>query len=88
MVPEIDVPGHCYAPLVAVPALRDPHETGTYRSVQGFPNNALNPAVAETWRFLEAVFGEVAAIFPGQWRSHCLTVSTEKVTLLLSQCNL
>jgi hexosaminidase len=67
VVPEIDVPGHCYAPLMALPQLRDPGESGTYRSVQGFPNNALNPAVAETWRFLEAVFGEVAAIFPGPW---------------------
>ena len=67
VVPEIDVPGHCYAPLQAIPALRDPAETGTYHSVQAFPNNALNPALPETWRFLAAVFGEVADVFPGPW---------------------
>ena len=44
MIPEIDIPGHCYAMLQAFPELRDPDETGEYSSVQGFPNNCLNPA--------------------------------------------
>ena len=44
IVPEIDMPGHCYAALQSLPELRDPNETGEYLSVQGFPNNCLNPA--------------------------------------------
>jgi hexosaminidase len=53
--------------LEAIPALRDPGETGIYRSIQGFPNNALNPALEETYGFLEAVFAEVARLFPSPW---------------------
>ncbi|KAI9879761.1 MAG: N-acetyl-glucosamine-6-phosphate deacetylase, partial [Watsoniomyces obsoletus] len=41
---EIDMPGHFYAALQALPELKDPAETGEYQSVQGFPNNSLNPA--------------------------------------------
>jgi hexosaminidase len=67
VVPEVDIPGHCYCVLQAIPALRDSGETGIYRSIQYFPNNALNPAVPKTYEFLEAVFGELAAIFPSPW---------------------
>src|SRR5262249_22036901 len=51
----------------AIPALRDARETGVYRSVQYFPNNALNPAVEETYAFLKAAFSELAVIFPSPW---------------------
>ena len=64
IVPEIDVPGHCYALLKALPQLRDPGETGTYRSIQGFPNNCLNPAIDETYPILEAVLSELFELFP------------------------
>lgn len=67
IVPEIDIPGHCHCVLEAIPSLRDPDETGVYRSIQGFPNNALNPAVEETYAFLEAVFAEIARLFPAAW---------------------
>jgi hexosaminidase len=67
IVPEIDIPGHCHCVLEAIPALRDPDESGVYRSIQGFPNNALNPAREETYAFLEAVFGEIARMFPSPW---------------------
>ena len=67
IVPEVDIPGHNYCVLQAIPALRDPHETGIYRSVQYFPNNALNPAVEEGYDFLAATFAELAAIFPSSW---------------------
>ena len=67
IVPEVDIPGHCYCVLQAIPALRDPGETGIYRSIQYFPNDALNPAVPETYDFLEAVLGELAGIFPSPW---------------------
>ena len=45
VVPEFDMPGHCYALLQALPHLRDPKETGRYYSIQSYPNNCLNPAI-------------------------------------------
>jgi len=67
IVPEIDIPGHCYTVLQAIPALRDPNETGIYRAVQYYPNNALNPALEKTYEFLTAVFKTVAELFPSPW---------------------
>ncbi len=67
VVPEIDVPGHCFAALAALPWLRDPGETGEYWSIQAFPNNSLNPAVPAMLPFVEAAFGELLDIFPGKW---------------------
>ena len=68
IVPEIDMPGHCTAVLHALPHLRDPGEPeDSYRSVQGYPNNALNPAMPETYAFVETVLGEVAALFPSDY---------------------
>jgi hexosaminidase len=63
-VPEIDVPGHSFATLCALPQLRDPGETGAYHDVHHYTNNALNPAVEATYGFLETVFGTVADLFP------------------------
>ncbi len=63
VVPEIDIPGHCYAALVAVPELRDPDDTGGVRSVQGFNDNVLIPGPATT-RFLQEAFGSLADLFP------------------------
>ena len=64
VVPEIDVPGHSFAMLQALPHLRDPGEHGEYFSVQGFPNNCLNPAREETYRVLETIFDELIELFP------------------------
>ena len=65
-VPEVDVPGHCFAMLQSIPELRDPQETGEYQSVQGFPNNCLNPAREETYRALETIFDEMIELFPSK----------------------
>ncbi|MBT9385204.1 beta-N-acetylhexosaminidase [Pseudooceanicola sp. CBS1P-1] len=68
ILPEIDIPGHCTAVLAALPHLVDPDEPAdSYRSVQGYPNNALNPALPQTWDFLETVIAELAELFPGRW---------------------
>jgi hexosaminidase len=67
IIPEVDIPGHCYCVVQALPQLRDPGETGVYRSIQYFPNDALNPAVPKVHDFLEAVLGELARIFPSPW---------------------
>lgn len=66
VIPEIDIPGHCYCVLQALPHLRDPDETGSYSSVQVFPNNCLNPALQETYKFLETVFDELIELFPAK----------------------
>lgn len=67
VVPEVDIPGHCYCVVRALPRLCDPAETGIYRSIQYFPNDALNPAMPQVYDFLETVFAEVADIFPAPW---------------------
>ncbi len=64
IVPEIDMPGHCHAALQSLPWLRDPGEIGEYQSVQGFPNNCLNPAVERTYEFVETVVDEMLELFP------------------------
>jgi len=64
VIPEIDMPGHFYAALQALPELRDPSETGEYQSVQGFPNNSLNPAHEPVYKFVETVVDEVLELFP------------------------
>jgi hexosaminidase len=66
VIPEIDVPGHCFALQHAIPELRDPDETGTYHSVQGFPNNCLNPAREETYGIIETIFDELIELFPSK----------------------
>ena len=64
VIPEIDMPGHFYAALQSLPQLRDPDEKGEYQSVQGFPNNSLNPAHEPVYRFVETVIDEVLEMFP------------------------
>jgi hexosaminidase len=64
IVPEIDVPGHCFAMQKAIPELRDPDEAGSYYSVQGFPDNCLNPVREETYQVLEAILLELIELFP------------------------
>lgn len=66
VTPEIDLPGHAYALMQAVPGLRDPDEPrGSYRSVQGYPDNALNPALARSYAVVETLLEEICALFPG-----------------------
>lgn len=62
IVPEFDVPGHSRAIVGAYPEI----------GVKGKPtvfgvDVALNPAKAETYRFLEDLFGEMAALFPDRY---------------------
>ncbi|MBB3658298.1 hexosaminidase [Rhizobium sp. BK650] len=68
VLPEIDIPGHSAAALLSLPQLVDGQEApDSYRSVQGYPNNALNPAIDFTYEFLGKVFDEVAALFPFEY---------------------
>lgn len=67
VIPEIDVPGHCYAMLQAIPELRDPGENGVSHSIQSFPNNCLNPGVEAVYGALETIFGEMVDLFPSKY---------------------
>lgn len=66
VVPEIDIPGHSFALQAAIPELRDPDEHGEYQSVQGFPNNCINPAIEITYEVLGRIFDEMVELFPSK----------------------
>ncbi|CCM78786.1 beta-N-acetylhexosaminidase [Rhizobium mesoamericanum] len=68
IIPEIDIPGHSTATLTALPDLTDGQEAPeSYHSVQGYPNNALNPAIPLTYEFLEKVLDEMVELFPSSY---------------------
>jgi hexosaminidase len=80
IVPEIDVPGHSMAAIASYPELSCRKDTST-RVSPGSPfsewygnntfkmniENALNPSDENVYIFLDKVFTEVAALFPGQY---------------------
>jgi hexosaminidase len=80
IVPEIDVPGHSMAAIASYPELSCKKDTST-RVSPGCPfsewygngtfkmkiENALNPSDENVYVFLDKVFTEVAALFPGQY---------------------
>ena len=66
VMPEIDMPGHVFALLAAIPDLADPDEPAdSYRSVQGYSNNALNPARERTYEVVARLLDELCEMFPG-----------------------
>ncbi len=68
IVPEIDVPGHAKAAIVAYPELlQHPDDKSSYKSVQGTPNNTIDPGLETTYVFLDNVLKEVAELFPGKY---------------------
>lgn len=80
IVPEIDVPGHSMAAIASYPELSCKKDTST-RVSPGAPfsewygngtfkmkiENALNPSDENVYVFLDKVFTEVAALFPGSY---------------------
>jgi hexosaminidase len=66
VVPEVDVPGHSFAAITALPWLADPDETGAYYFHDNFPNGCLNPAHEPVYEFVEKVFGELLELFPSK----------------------
>jgi len=80
IVPEIDVPGHSMAAIASYPELSCKKDTSTRVSPgskfsEWYGNgtfkmnieNALNPSDENVYVFLDKVFTEVAALFPGQY---------------------
>ncbi|WP_134679098.1 beta-N-acetylhexosaminidase [Paracoccus ravus] len=67
VLPEIDMPGHLTSLLAAIPGLTDPDEVpDSYRSIQGYPNNAVNPAMPAVYEVLGTVLDTVCEIFPSR----------------------
>jgi hexosaminidase len=64
VMPEIEAPAHALAIATIYPETRDPNDTGSERSVQGYHGNALNPAQPKTWDVLFDLAREVGALFP------------------------
>ena len=64
IVPELDVPGHSRAAVVSYPEIAC--EGGdTSKSVQGVQGNVWCAGREENFKMLDAVFGELASLFPG-----------------------
>lgn len=67
IVPEINVPGHATAAIVAYPELGTaPSRIATVPGSWGVFDNVLN-LEESTFRFLEDVLGEVVGLFPGEF---------------------
>ncbi|MGF1709208.1 family 20 glycosylhydrolase [Vibrio kagoshimensis] len=67
IVPEIDIPGHCRAAIKSLPhMLVEDADTTQYKSIQHYTDNVLNPGLAGTYQFLDAVIEEVSALFPSE----------------------
>lgn len=67
VIPEIDLPGHMVAALASYPELGctgGPYEVWTK---WGVSPEVLCPGKENTFKFLEAVLGELCEIFPGEY---------------------
>jgi hexosaminidase len=67
IVPEVDVPAHSRAAIVAYPELLCAGDPYKFKSAQEVSGNVLCPSQELTYAFLEGVFGELADLFPGPY---------------------
>ena len=68
VIPEIDIPGHCRAAIKSLPDLLvDPDDHSVYRSIQGYNDNVLSPALKGTYTFISNVLDEVCELFPAPY---------------------
>lgn len=67
IVPEVDVPAHSRAAIVAYPELLCTGDPYKFKSAQEVSGNVLCPSQELTYQFLEGVFGELADLFPGPY---------------------
>lgn len=80
VIPEVDMPGHARAAIIAMKArynkykdtdkakaeeflLTLPTDTSKYVSVQGYTDNVLDVALPSTYKFVEKVIDELAAMY-------------------------
>jgi len=75
IMPEVDIPGHSLAAVVAYPELSGTAGADKYHIISGEPfmdwpgpkgriDNTLNPANEKVYPFLDKVFTEIAQLFP------------------------
>ncbi len=64
VIPEIDVPGHATAILVAFPELGSKDATYTLERYSGIFDPTLDPTNDAVYDFLDQLFAEVAEVFP------------------------
>lgn len=64
VLPEIEVPAHALAMTRVFPETRDPEDTGREESVQGYPANAMNPAMPKSWDVWHGLIDEIGPLFP------------------------
>lgn len=67
VIPEIDIPGHARALIMALPnLLREVDDKSEYVSIQQYQDNVLNPGLPGTYQVLETILDEVCELFPSQ----------------------
>lgn len=70
VIPEIDVPGHAHAAVVAMKQrylntgsaeylLTEANDFSSFESIQGFTDNVINPCLSSTQTFMRKVFTEI-----------------------------
>jgi hexosaminidase len=67
VIPEIEMPGHARAAIRSMAGnaqyrLTDPNDRSVYESVQGYPDNVMDPALESTYGFIERVVGGLVAM--------------------------
>ncbi|MCJ7765743.1 MAG: beta-N-acetylhexosaminidase [Thiovulaceae bacterium] len=68
ILPEIDIPAHSQAAVMAYPELlQDPDDKSRYTSVQGYSNNTIDPGLESSYLFLEEVIKELTVLFPFEY---------------------
>jgi hexosaminidase len=67
VIPEFDVPGHCTAIFAAYPELASGPGPYQIERQWGVMDPAMNITEERTYTFLDALFGEMAALFPDQY---------------------
>ena len=74
VIPEIDIPGHCYSAIEAMKyrerttgdtscRLVHPDDASVYCSVQGYSGNVIDIALPSVYTFLEKVFDSIISMY-------------------------
>jgi hexosaminidase len=67
VVPEFDIPGHVTSWLVGMPELGSVQRPYEISRTFGIWDGALDPTRDSTYKFLDAIIGEMGALFPDEY---------------------
>ena len=68
ILPEIDVPAHSKAAVVAYPQLlQDPQDRSQYTSVQKISQNTIDVGLESSYQFLDNIIEELTVVFPFEY---------------------